>query len=139
MTTGTISAQLQRIASADDFSALSAELAEAWSTSGAAVDTVDPILQFMEQHPDLDFGMPGALVHFVERFFGKGYEGKLVESIQRKPTSTTVWMLNRVINGTKSPDAKQWLIAVMKGAAQNPATDQQTRQLVSHFLARLSA
>src|SRR5574338_93795 len=100
MTAKDIRDQLLRISTADDFAARSAELTDVWSSAGAGLETVEPVLQFMEEYPAIDFGMPGALVHFVERFYRKGYEEKLVESVQRKPTSVTVWMLNRVINGT---------------------------------------
>ena len=30
----------------------------------------------MELNPGLDFGTPGPLVHFVEQFYGNGYEQK---------------------------------------------------------------
>lgn len=138
MTAHEITDQLQRIASADDFAARSAELTDAWSSAGASLETVEPILRFIEDHPAIDFGMPGPLVHFVERFYGKGYEQKLIESLQRKPTLPTAWMLNRVINGTKSPDEKQRLVATMKHARLNALADQVTVQRINRFLERLS-
>ena len=138
MTAQEITDQLQRIVSTDDFAARSAELTDAWSSAGAGLEIVEPVLRFMEEHPAIDFGMPGALVHFVERFYGKGYEEKLIESVQRKPTSVTVWMLNRIINGTKPPDVRQRLIAMMGQARLNPLADQNALQMVDRFLARLS-
>ena len=66
------------------------------------MELVTPILQIMERHPLDDFGVPGAMVHFVEQFFGHGYEEKLVESLKRRPASHTVWMLNRIINGSEN-------------------------------------
>ena len=69
---------------------------------GAGLELVTPILQIMERHPLDDFGVPGAMVHFVEQFFGHGYEEKLVESLKRRPASHTVWMLNRIINGSEN-------------------------------------
>lgn len=63
-------------------------------------DAVDPILRLIERNPDMDFGMPGPLVHFVEQFFGQGYEEQLIASLRRAPTDHTLWMLNRVINGS---------------------------------------
>src|SRR5882724_375014 len=124
MTAQEITDQLQRIASSDNFAERTAELTDTWTSAGEGVETIEPILRFIEQNPTTDFGMPGPLVHFVERFYGKGYEEKLVESVQRKPTSLTVWMLNRVINGTKSPDEKRQLIATMEQARLNPFADQ---------------
>jgi hypothetical protein len=70
----------------------------------------------MEDHSDLDFGTPGPLVHFVECFHRKGYESKLVESVERKPTSHTLWMLNRLINGTDEGEERRRLVDLMERA-----------------------
>ena len=64
------------------------------------LDSVQPLLRLMERHPLTDFGSPGPIVHFVERFYKKGYEEELLLSLKRMPTLHTVWMLNRLINGT---------------------------------------
>ena len=136
MTAQEISNQLQGIALADDFAERTAELTENWSSAGVGIEAVEPILQFMEQHPAIDFGTPGPLVHFVEQFYGKGYEEKLIESVQRKPVAHTVWMLNRIINGTKLPDLKERLLATMTQAKVNPLADQAALQLVNRFLER---
>ena len=116
-----IKTQLQSIASADDFAARSLALTDAWSTAGAGPEVVEPVLQFMEEYPVIDFGTPGPLIHFLERFYGQGYEDKLILSIQRRPTSHTLWMLNRLVNGARSPDLRQRLIALMERATINPA------------------
>lgn len=67
-------------------------------SEGAGIETVIPLLQIMERHPLDDFGMPGAMVHFIETFDPE-YEIYLVESLKRRPALHTVWMLNRCING----------------------------------------
>lgn len=70
---------------------------------GAGIETVTPLLQIMERHPLDDFGMPGAMVHFIEAF-DPDYEIYLVESLKRRPALHTVWMLNRCINGNSRKD-----------------------------------
>jgi hypothetical protein len=139
MTQEEVSRRLQEIASSGDFATRSMELTEAWSAAGAGVETVEPILRFMEENSGIDFGAPGALVHFVERFYRSGYEDKLVESVQRRPTGHTVWMLNRVINGTKIPEVKHRLMAVMEEVRRNPVADQNVVKQVDRFLERLSS
>lgn len=134
MTTKQIARQLQRIASDDDFVASSAELVDAWRDASLGIESVEPILRFMEGHPEVDYGIPGPLVHFVEEFFERGYEEKLIESIQRKPTAATVWMLNRVINGTQDETAREQLYATMKEAAAHPEADNDTVELIGTFL-----
>jgi hypothetical protein len=130
--------QLENIASKQDFAASSAELVALWASSGAGIEILDPILQFMEEHPSIDYGAPGALVHFAERYFDKGYEEKLMNSIRRKPMRLTIWMLNRVINGTKAPDIKRHFIAAMEEAKLNQFTDSITLQQINRFLERIT-
>lgn len=133
-----ISDSLDRIASSDECASMSSDLVDEWSHLAEAFDAVEPILRFMEGHTALDFGMPGPLVHFVEQFYGRGYEKLLIESISRKPTSHTLWMLNRVINGTKEPNERQRLIGIMKGALDNSQADASARGLARRLLGRLS-
>jgi hypothetical protein len=75
-------------------------------------------------------------VHFIEKFYRKGYEEKLLESISRRPTFHTVWMLNRLINGAKVPDEKRRLVVAMVQAKQNPLTDPDALNAINGFLER---
>jgi hypothetical protein len=127
---------LAAIEQLDDFAPRSESLAEEWISAGAGSETIEPILLFMESHPSLDFGSPGPLVHFVERFYGRGYEQWLIQSIQRRPTGLTAWMLNRVINGTKDADTRMSLIDQMEKASRNPLVGQETRDVMAHFVQR---
>ena len=138
MTSEQIFEQLQGIAADDEFAARSSELVAAWSSAGVGLEATEPILRFMEEHPTVEFGMPGTLVHFVERFYQKGYEAKLLESIERRPTAHTVWMLNRLINGAKSASTREQLIAVMEQAKNHPQSDAETVRRIARFLQRLS-
>lgn len=137
MKSKTISDQLEAIASTEDFASAAEELTETWSAIDVGSQSVEPILRFMEKHPNLDYGMPGPLVHFMEDFYRKGYEEKLVESVGRKPTMMTVWMLNRCLNGTKAPAKRRPLIQAMREAATNPEVEQATLELIQGFLERL--
>lgn len=123
MATETLVGQLERIASAADFATESESVVQGWLSARVGIDAVEPVLRFIECHPHLHIGMPGALVHFVECFSGKGYERLLLESLERRPTFTTVWMLNRVINDTSAPDERTGLVAAMKRARSHPQAD----------------
>lgn len=116
MQPGDVRDQLSRIASSDDMLSEQYGLTDEWNAAGVGVESVEPILRFMEDHPDLDYGMPGPLVHFVERFHRKGYESKLVDSVERKPTSHTLWMLNRLINGTDEGEERRRFVDLMERA-----------------------
>ena len=139
MTVAEISAQLHRIQSDEHFAARTADLVNSWSASGMGAETIEPILRFIEEHPQLDFGAPGSLVQFVERFYGKGYETKLVESIWRKPTMQTVWMLNRILNGTKDHAVKRRFVGVLEGAKRHPLAESNVQRRIDQFLQRFQS
>lgn len=134
-----IAGQLEGIANDPDFADRSEQLVEAWIASGVGSEAIVPVLRFMEDNPQIDYGMPGALVHFIERFYRGGYEEELVDSIRRKPTSHTVWMFNRIINGTKAPDVRQNYIAELERAKEHQPMDQATLERINHFLGRLAS
>ena len=138
MNTTQVYEKLRETSSFSDFGSRCLILTQEWSRAPDALDAVDPILRFMEANPSLDFGLPGPLVHFVEQYYGAGYEGKLVASVDRNPTLHTVWMLNRVINGTADPEQRRLLIETLARATSNPSADSTTRQQASRLLARLS-
>lgn len=95
-------------------------------------DAIQPILVLMEKNPDVDFGSPGPLVHFVEKFYKSGYEEKLLESLKRCPTKHTVWMLNRIINGSQG-DRKIYFINVLEKVITFPNLDNEVVSLANHF------
>ena len=84
----------------EDFETVMMDCMEEIEENYNQLDSVQPLLRLMERHSLTDFGGPGPIVHFVERFYKKGYEEELLLSIKRMPTLHTVWMLNRLINGT---------------------------------------
>lgn len=121
-----------------DFADEAEGVIETLKEEGASIESVEAILRFMEAHPTVDFGTPGPLAHFLETFYGHGYETELLASITRRPTAHTAWLLNRVINGTKQPGERARLIGTLREANSNPAIDPQTKRLTAHFLERLS-
>ena len=128
---------LEAIATADDFVYQAYQLTDKWEAEPDSYKAVDPILLFLEEHPDLDVGSPGPLVHFIEKFFGQKYEAKLLESLRRKPTSHTIWMLNRIINGVTDPKQRRMYVEPMSEAMNHPLADSIAREEASRFLARI--
>ena len=120
----------------DDFVTRAYELTDAWAAAGADLEAVEPILRFMENHPSIDFGSPGPLVHFVERFHGPAYVDALVASVRRRPTAHTAWMLNRAVNGASSPAERRALIEAMREAREHPLADEAAVAELTDFLAR---
>jgi hypothetical protein len=142
MDTEKLMTQLEAIPT-DDFEFQSRGLTEQWSTGGAGMECVEPILRFMENHPNIDYGMPGPLVHFIESRISNGegqnhYVRLIIESIERRPTPHTVWVLNRLLNlarKTSDRNLEKNLLEAMALAKLNPRTDDYTRERIDDFLA----
>ena len=139
MTAQEITDQLHGIAGHPDFAEESEGLVDKWIANGVGIEAVEPILRFMEDNQQIAYGMPGVLVHFVERFYRNGYEQALVGSVRRKPTPHTVWMLNRIINGTKAPEARENYILELEQAKAHHPLDEATLERINHFLDRLAS
>ena len=46
-------------------------LAQRLEEEDAVGEAIEPVLRFLEEHRDTDLGMPGPLVHYVEKYFRK--------------------------------------------------------------------
>lgn len=126
--------QLEAIAHASDFVNRAYDLVDLWNSQGVGLESVDIILRFIEDNPSLDCGAPGPLGHFVEQFYRRGYEARLIKSIQRKPVGLTVSLLNGVINGTIDNEERQRLISVLQSVTSNPHATDNGRALAIRYL-----
>ena len=115
----------------EDFETVMMDCMEEIEENYNQLDSVQPLLRLMERHPLTDFGSPGSIVHFVERFYKKGYEEELLLSLKRMPTLHTVWMLNRLINGT---DQAEVYLDILKDISENVSCDKEIREEALHFL-----
>lgn len=78
---------------------------------------IEPIFALLEKYPLADWGIPGALAHFLESFDTETEERSLLNSIERQPTMLTVFMLNRLINADSKPE----YLAAMRRIADDTA------------------
>ncbi len=100
------------------------------ANAGYKQEAIVPLLQLLERHPMTYFGDPGAIVHFIERFYPE-HDKYLVESLKRTPTITTIWMLNRCINGSGHTEE---LIGLMKEVAGRTDVDQEIRERAQEYV-----
>lgn len=96
-------------------------------------DAIEPLLRFMERHPLTIFGMPGAIVHYVEQFYKKGYEDLLIASIQRRPTLHTIWMVNRIKNTGENSDR---YIKILTAILAKKAIEEEIKTSIRGFLSQ---
>lgn len=97
---------------------------EGWDTA----ILMDPLFRILEENSDFDFGMPGQIVHTLEKHYKKGLEEELFKSLNRKPTFYTLWMLNRIINGTSDPKEKEGYMEVLKSILKMEIPDYLKKQ-----------
>jgi hypothetical protein len=123
----------------DDFVYQQYRLIEDLEKSEVDPNILRVVLEFMEENPTIEFGVPGPLIPFVERIAGHAtsYEHELLESIGRRPTPYTVLMLNRLINVTDDIAERERLIAVLQRAATHPAANEDVKIRVQIYLERL--
>lgn len=97
---------------------------EGWDTA----ILMDPLFRILEENSDFDFGMPGQIVHALEKHYKKGLEEELFKSLNRKPTFYTLWMLNRIINGTSDTKEKEGYMEMLKSILQMEIPDYLKKQ-----------
>ncbi|MCM0665894.1 hypothetical protein [Flavobacterium tyrosinilyticum] len=104
--------RLIKIASEEDnkyaFQDPAYELIDDLEESGNAFDFVEPIFRLIEKSPDIDFGGPGPFGSFLEKFYHKGYEEKLLDSLNRNPKKYTIFLLSRLCNDSNNPKNKEY-------------------------------
>lgn len=95
---------------------------------------MEPLFRILERNPEYDFGMPGLIVHTLETYYRKGLEEELPKSLNRKPTFYTIWMLNRILNGTSDPKGQERYLEILKAILRMDVPDYLTEQ-VQHLIA----
>jgi hypothetical protein len=104
------------------------DLADELADHPDGIRAVSLLLLLLEKNPNLDWGAPGAVVHAVERFFKRGYEALLLESLRRSPTGHTLWMANRLINGAPRNQQNEFLSAIRRVAAREDVSEEVRRR-----------
>ena len=115
----------------DDFEVIMIECMQNIESDYNEPDSIEPLLKLMERHTLTSFGSPGAIVRFVETFYKRGYEEKLIASLKRMPTVHTVWMLHRIMNGE---DNTEDYLSLLKRISENEDYDEEIRYEALHFL-----
>ena len=94
---------------------------------------VPALFDLMERLSGSDLGCPGPIVHTLESMQGQ-YETELCESLRRKPTPLSVWMVNRILNACRNPVERNAYLAVLQSAAEHPEASTEAREDALHFI-----
>ena len=120
---------LQEAITEDQEFELADEIVDAMEAYPQPFDLVDPVLDFISKHPEVDFGAPGELVHFVERFYHQGYEDLLMEVVGKKPTLHNIWMLHRCCIDN-DPNLVPQIQALVGELKKDKTLDSQVRSMI---------
>ena len=93
---------------------------------------IPSMFELIERFPEADLGSPGPLVHEIEAI--AGYEEELRASLARTPTLLTVWMLNRILNATRSEKGRASWLALLREVASSPRAPESARGEARNFL-----
>ena len=108
---------------------LADEIVDAMEASPQPFDLVAPILELIANHPEVDFGSPGELVHFVEKFYHQGYEDLLLESVLKSPPVYNIWMLHRCYNDN-DPNLVRQIQTLVGELKKDKTLDSQVRSMI---------
>lgn len=96
-------------------------------------DSFRSAFRFFERHAACDLGSPGPLVHWLEKSFPR-YIDALVESVNRRPTEYTLWMVNRILNANVNAQARSALVAALRSASLRTDVESSTSTSARDFL-----
>ena len=71
---------------------------------------IEPLLRLFERYPHFNFGNPGRIVHYLEKFDNNTYAPLLYASIRRVPTEYNIWMLNRFLNSLDTSEKSESIV-----------------------------
>ncbi len=125
--------EMEKRIDCDDFEEVQENCLFQIENEDLGISVVEPLLLFMERHLLSDFGMPGAIVHYVEQFYKKGYEDLLIASVTRRPTLHTVWMINRIKNAGENSDKYE---KVLKDILERQDVEEEIKNAVKEFLSK---
>ncbi|MEI3321417.1 MAG: hypothetical protein V8R92_00525 [Eubacterium sp.] len=93
---------------------------------------VEFLIIFIMDNPDIDYGMPGPIVHFIEKYPIDYYISLLLKTIEQKPNDTLLWMLNRITN-VSDGSKKEKYIEIFKYTIERKDIDEMTRDAAIRF------
>lgn len=128
--------KLNALCPADDDPELEATLYELIGLLDDAEDAqgvIPNIFEYFERFPHANHGSPGPLVHFIERYYPE-YVDTLIESIERKPTMHTIWMINRILNSSLTEEKRTKLMNLLEAASKHSLADEMIKEEAEGFI-----
>ena len=105
-----------------------------WAETPDKEAALEAMFGIFERHPELStLGEPGPLVHAIEQV--PGYENALAASLDRSPSYYGVWMVNRILEGDLSAEAREAYLNLLRGVSASESAPPSVRGEAAQFLA----
>ena len=97
---------------------------------GYKKELLESIFNLFEERCVDVFGVPGPLVHYIEKI--EGYELELVKSLERKPVFQNLIMIKRILNldATNS----EFLSSKIEKIYNDPNTELEVKELIENII-----
>ncbi|EKU91489.1 hypothetical protein [Bacteroides oleiciplenus] len=93
---------------------------------------IEPLFKLLERFPFFNFGNPGNIVRYLERFANEVYVPLLYDSVRREPTEYNVWMVNRYLNTLDNTEKAEGIM-ILEEALQKDI-DEGVKEWINDFL-----
>lgn len=96
---------------------------------------IEPLFRLLEEYPSFNFGNPGKIIHYLEKFSNDIYTPYLYNSVSRKPTQYNVWMVNRLLNSLDDSEKTDGISLLEEALLKD--IDEELKDLINDFLEEL--
>jgi hypothetical protein len=95
------------------------------------------LFRLLERHSGAELGSPGPIVHSLETIAPRSR--LLAESLMRKPTTYTIWMVGRILNSKQSQLERDFWLLQLKNVQSHPHSSPHDRDRAGEILVRHAA
>ena len=93
---------------------------------------IEPLFRLLEKYPFFNFGNPGKIIHYLEKFSNDVYTPHLYHSVSRNPTGYNVWMVNRLLNSLDDSEKTDGILLLEEALLKD--IDEGLKELINDFL-----
>jgi len=119
-----------------DFICLQYDIVDKLEADKVGFEITKDVVALMEQNPSIEFGTPGPLTHFIEKFYSEHqeeYNTLLENSVKETPAIHTISLLTRVINASEEKRAVE-LTEIISAISENNTLHKDLREVAQNFL-----
>jgi len=100
--------------------------------SGKSAEYIELLIDFIRDNPYIDYGMPGPVIHFIEKHPTEQYLDKLLAVLNDRPNEILLWMLNRIANDP-SESGKEIYTDIFKKTAERSDVSDPVKEAAKDF------